>query len=90
MSENITLELVNESVAVTQVVETDVVASADSGNVTIEQILPNPVLVEILSGERGPVGPAGSDASVTKANITNALGYLPVSPDDAIAYAVAL
>ena len=90
MSENITLEVINESVFLTQVVATDVVASTDAGNVTIEQVLPNPVVLEILGGAQGPAGPAGSDASVTEANITTALGYLPASPNEAIAYAIAL
>jgi hypothetical protein len=79
MSENITLELVNESVVLTQVISSDVTASADSGQVTIQQILPDPIILEITGGQ-----------AITKENITNALGYLPVSPNDAIAYAVAL
>lgn len=78
MSENITLEVINESVALTQVVSSDVIASAESGNVIVEQVLPSPVVVEILSGY------------VTKSSIINALGYLPVAPNDAIAYAIAL
>ena len=32
------------------------------------------------TGPQGPGGPAGSDADVTAANITAALGYTPVSP----------
>lgn len=32
------------------------------------------------TGPQGPQGPAGSDADVTAANITAALGYTPVSP----------
>ena len=32
------------------------------------------------TGPQGPQGPAGSDADVTAANITAALGYAPVSP----------
>jgi hypothetical protein len=60
MSENITLEVISESVFLTQV-------------------LPPPLTLEITGGER-----------ITKTNITNALGYVPVSPDEAIAYAIAL
>jgi hypothetical protein len=79
MSDNITLEVINESVALTQIVSSDVTASADTGRVTIEQVLPAPIILEVTGGQ-----------SVTKNNIINALGYLPASPDDAIAYAIAL
>jgi hypothetical protein len=64
MSENITLEVINESVDLTQVVSNDVVASVESGSVVVEQVLPNPVLVEILSGATGPQGPQGEPAPV--------------------------
>lgn len=40
-------------------------------------------------GDKGDTGPAGSDATVTYDSVTNALGYLPVSPVDvAEAFAV--
>jgi hypothetical protein len=55
MSENITLEVINESVDLTQVVSNDVVASVESGSVVVEQVLPAPILVQILSGEPAPV-----------------------------------
>lgn len=37
-------------------------------------------------GEQGEQGPAGSDASVTKENVVNALGYTPADADAIAAY----
>ena len=64
------------------------IGSVTSGNVagaTITGEAPNQVLNLVLEkgdkGETGPQGPAGSDADVTTANVTAAIGYTPARKD---------
>ena len=60
----------------------------NNGSASIGGTLPNnPRLYLTLPA--GPTGPAGSDASVTSANISSALGYTPIgdAPNDGYQYA---
>jgi hypothetical protein len=59
--------------------------------IDVEVVTTPPVeVVTLVIGTPGQTGPAGPSGSATEAGITAALGYKPVSPSQAIAFAIAL
>jgi len=64
-----------------------ILSKKPTGSIVSDTILP--ASLTGLRGPKGDLGPAGSDASVTSANITAALGYTPIgdAPDTLHQYA---